>query len=156
MGSSTKEMVHNHQEITWADMWRTPQARLSFRIRAMYNLLPCPSGMAQRNSASSATSPIQHWSISSVAACQHCHRAGTDGNMTRSCTSWQKYWKLTGWKQIRPAHLQLQLDPVRQARERSAVLHQDWVIPPNLRRGEAACGRPRPPAKNSLQRSPRH
>ncbi len=30
------------RSVTWADMWRIPQARLSFMIRAMYDTLPSP------------------------------------------------------------------------------------------------------------------
>lgn len=31
-----------NRNITWADMWKMPQARLSFLIRAMYDILPSP------------------------------------------------------------------------------------------------------------------
>lgn len=30
---------------TWPDLWKTPQARLSFLIRATYNTLPCPQNL---------------------------------------------------------------------------------------------------------------
>nr|XP_061819532.1 uncharacterized protein LOC133608354 [Nerophis lumbriciformis] len=33
--------------ITWADIWRTPQSRLSFLVRAAYDTLPCPRNLAQ-------------------------------------------------------------------------------------------------------------
>uniref|UniRef100_A0A3B4XDA6 Reverse transcriptase domain-containing protein n=1 Tax=Seriola lalandi dorsalis TaxID=1841481 RepID=A0A3B4XDA6_SERLL len=33
--------------ISWADIWRTPQGRLSFLIRAVYNILPCPRNLTQ-------------------------------------------------------------------------------------------------------------
>lgn len=38
---TTWEAVTN-RTITWADLWRTPQARLSLHIRVTYNLLPTP------------------------------------------------------------------------------------------------------------------
>ena len=41
---TTWEAVTN-RTITWADMWRTPQARLSFRIRATYDNLPSPRNL---------------------------------------------------------------------------------------------------------------
>ncbi len=33
--------------ITWADIWRTPQSRLSFLVRAAYDTLPCPRNLSQ-------------------------------------------------------------------------------------------------------------
>ncbi len=33
--------------ITWVDIWRTPQSRLSFLVRAAYDTLPCPRNLSQ-------------------------------------------------------------------------------------------------------------
>ncbi len=33
--------------ITWADIWETPQARLSFLVRAAYDTVPCPRNLSQ-------------------------------------------------------------------------------------------------------------
>ncbi len=41
---TTWEAVVN-RTISWADMWRMPQARLSFTIRATYNTLPSPQNL---------------------------------------------------------------------------------------------------------------
>ncbi|KAG7216416.1 hypothetical protein INR49_001902 [Caranx melampygus] len=36
------------RNIRWADLWKIPQARLSFLIRSTYNTLPCPRNLHQR------------------------------------------------------------------------------------------------------------
>ncbi len=33
--------------LTWADIWRTPQAWFSFLMRAVYDTLPCPRNLSQ-------------------------------------------------------------------------------------------------------------
>ncbi len=35
----------NDKVLTWADLWRMPQARLSFLIRATYDTLPSPQNL---------------------------------------------------------------------------------------------------------------
>lgn len=36
-----------HRAITWRDIWKTPQAWLSFLVRAAYDTLPCPQKLSQ-------------------------------------------------------------------------------------------------------------
>ncbi len=43
---TTWEGVVN-RNITWSDLWKIPQARLSFLIRATYDTLPCPRNLHQ-------------------------------------------------------------------------------------------------------------
>ena len=45
MGSPVEDTIN--RVITWADIWRTPQSRLSFLVRAAYDTLPCPRNLAQ-------------------------------------------------------------------------------------------------------------
>ena len=35
------------QDISWSDLWKIPQARLSFLIRSTYDTLPCPRNLHQ-------------------------------------------------------------------------------------------------------------
>ncbi|KAL6455431.1 hypothetical protein MHYP_G00361330 [Metynnis hypsauchen] len=35
------------RSINWSDMWKIPQARLSFLIRSTYDTLPCPRNLHQ-------------------------------------------------------------------------------------------------------------
>ena len=36
-----------NRNISWTDLWKIPQARISFLIRATYDLLPCPHNLYQ-------------------------------------------------------------------------------------------------------------
>ncbi|KAL7884727.1 hypothetical protein AOLI_G00074970 [Acnodon oligacanthus] len=36
-----------NREVTWADIWRTPQSWLSFLVRTTYDILPCPQNLSQ-------------------------------------------------------------------------------------------------------------
>ena len=36
-----------NRNINWSDLWKIPQARISFLIRATYDLLPCPHNLYQ-------------------------------------------------------------------------------------------------------------
>lgn len=77
----TWEAVVN-RTITWADMWRMPQARLSFMIRATYDTLPCPLnqhlwyGTEETSQLCSSSNPsLQHiLSVCKVALTQGQYR----------------------------------------------------------------------------------
>ncbi|RXN29065.1 hypothetical protein ROHU_018794 [Labeo rohita] len=43
---TTWEGIMN-RNISWTDVWKIPQARLSFLIRSTYNMLPCPRNLHQ-------------------------------------------------------------------------------------------------------------
>ncbi len=43
---TTWEGVVN-RKIGWSDLWKIPQARISFLIRATYDTLPCPCNLQQ-------------------------------------------------------------------------------------------------------------
>ena len=53
--------------ITWADMWRIPQARLSFLIRATYDTLPSPWNLHVWYGTSSAIPRTQAYTTSCLA-----------------------------------------------------------------------------------------
>lgn len=44
-GAWTRWDMTVNRRITWADIWRTPQSRLSFLLRATYDTLPCPRNL---------------------------------------------------------------------------------------------------------------
>lgn len=44
-GAWTRWDVTVNRRITWSDIWRTPQSRLSFLLRATYDTLPCPRNL---------------------------------------------------------------------------------------------------------------
>ncbi|KAL0968221.1 hypothetical protein UPYG_G00263980 [Umbra pygmaea] len=44
-GAWTRWEATINRRITWADIWRTPQSRLSFLLRATYDTLPCPRNL---------------------------------------------------------------------------------------------------------------
>ncbi len=46
-GAWTRWEDISNRVITWADIWRTPQSRLSFLVRAAYDTLPCPRNLSQ-------------------------------------------------------------------------------------------------------------
>ncbi len=46
-GAWTRWEDISNRVITWADIWRTPQSRLSFLVRAAYDTLPCPQNLSQ-------------------------------------------------------------------------------------------------------------
>lgn len=46
-GAWTRGEASVQRRISWADIWRTPQGRLSFLIRAVYDTLPCPRNLTQ-------------------------------------------------------------------------------------------------------------
>ncbi|KAJ8412464.1 hypothetical protein AAFF_G00128000 [Aldrovandia affinis] len=45
-GWTTWEGIVNRL-ISWSDLWKIPQARLSFHIRSTYDTLPCPRNLHQ-------------------------------------------------------------------------------------------------------------
>ncbi len=73
------------RHLSWPDLWKIPQARISFLIRSTYDTLPCPetstSGSAQKNSAPFAVPTMQASSTSCRAARQHCPKAAIGGDM---------------------------------------------------------------------------
>ncbi len=46
-GAWTRWEDISNRVITWADIWRTPQSRLSFLVRAAYDTIPCPRNLSQ-------------------------------------------------------------------------------------------------------------
>lgn len=46
-GAWTRWEAKVQRRISWADIWRTPQSRLSFLTRAVYDTLPCPRNLTQ-------------------------------------------------------------------------------------------------------------
>ena len=46
-GAWTRWDATVYRRISWADIWRMPQARLSFLVRAAYDSLPCPRNLTQ-------------------------------------------------------------------------------------------------------------
>lgn len=46
-GARTRWEDTTSRSISWTDIWRTPQVRLSFLIRAAYDTLPCPQNLSQ-------------------------------------------------------------------------------------------------------------
>ncbi|KAJ8385385.1 hypothetical protein AAFF_G00190060 [Aldrovandia affinis] len=72
--------------ISWSDLWKIPQARLSFLIRSTYDTLPCPRNLHQwfGNAAYSAMLPKQASNTSRQDARLRCPKAAIDGDTTRS------------------------------------------------------------------------
>ncbi|KAI8517878.1 hypothetical protein Bbelb_038950 [Branchiostoma belcheri] len=49
------------RKLTWNDVWKIPDCRLSFLIRAVYDVLPCPRNLSRVDSPGVTTKPSGSW-----------------------------------------------------------------------------------------------
>lgn len=77
-----------HCKLTWRDVWE--RSRLSFIIRATYDVLPTPKNLhwwlAQDPTCALCETPARHiltWCKTSLS------QGATPGDITRTCVSWQ-------------------------------------------------------------------
>ncbi|KAJ8367370.1 hypothetical protein AAFF_G00320390 [Aldrovandia affinis] len=74
--------------MSWSDLWKIPQARLSFLIRATYDTLSCPRNLHQwfgnEECCPLCILPTQASDTSCQDARPCCPKGTIDGDMTRS------------------------------------------------------------------------
>ncbi len=96
-GAWTRWEDISNRVITWEDIWRTPQSRLSFLARAVYDTLPCPRNLSQWFGSedkcplcNKANAGLQHI-LSGVTL--HWRRVALGGGIIRCWGSWRSSWK---------------------------------------------------------------
>lgn len=135
---TTWEAVTN-RTITWADMWRTPQARLSFWIRATYDTLPSPQNVYTWYGTEGPCHPYNFANPNLKHILSGCKTTLSQGRFRwRHDRVLHKLAEvLETRKQEQPTHSP-EVDPVYLAREQSKKLHQDRTVPSVTRRRVAA------------------